>query len=261
MRPSSVVAVSIAFLLAAAPARADLEQLKARGALRVVIAQDERPETYNPAASGEPGFERELLQLFAGRQGLALETVVVKGYSERITALLEGRGDLIAAIFDTPERRERVAFTAELMPTYNVAANAPPRAPVASLAQLQKERVGVVAGTATLDDVVAAGVPRASVVTFERFEALVEALEKGSLGTAVMPVSELALGARQHPRLQAGVTVGPVGSVAWAVRKEDRQLLAALDEHLQAARRAGTWNRLVVKYFGDRALEVLGRRK
>ena len=103
--------------------------------------------------------------------------------------------------------------------------------------------------------------PRSSLVPFERFEALVEALEKGSLGTAVMPVSEFALGTRQHPRLQAGVTVGPVGSVAWAVRKEDRQLLAALDEHLQAARRAGTWNRLVVKYFGDRALEVLGRRK
>ena len=261
MKPSSVLAVSIALLLAAAPARADLEQLKARGALRVVIAQDERAETYNPGATGEPGFERELLQFFAGRQGLALETVTVKGYAERITALVEGQGDLIAAIFDTPERRERVAFTLELMPTYNVAVSVPPRPPVASLALLRKERLGVVGGTATVDDVLAAGLPRSGLTLFERFEPMIEALEQGGLGAAVMPVSEFALGARRHPRLQAGVTVGPVGSVAWAVRKEDRQLLAALDEHLQAARRAGTWNRLVVKYFGDRALEVLGRRK
>lgn len=248
-------------LLVAGPgARADLGELKLRGSLRVIVAQDERAETYN-TATGDPGFERELLQYFAGRHGLVLETVAVKGYGDRIPALLESQGDVIAAIFDTPERRERVAFTSELMPTYNVAVTSEPHAPVTTLGALQKERVGVVAGTAPAEDVLAAGVPRAAVVPFERFELLVEALEKGRVGAAVLPVSEFVLGARRHPRLQAGVTVGPVGSVAWAVRKGEPQLKAALDEFLQGARRAGTWNRLVVKYFGDRALEVLGRRK
>jgi hypothetical protein len=41
------------------------------------------------------------------------------------------------------------------------------------------------------------------------------------------------------------------------VRKEDRALLAALDEYISNVRRSPTWSRLVVKYFGDAAVEVL----
>ena len=53
--------------------------------------------------------------------------------------------------------------------------------------------------------------------------------------------------------------LGPPASLAWGVRREDKQLLAALDDYLAYARRRATWSRLVVKYFGDSALEVLRR--
>jgi hypothetical protein len=43
------------------------------------------------------------------------------------------------------------------------------------------------------------------------------------------------------------------------VRPEDEALRAALDEHLLGVRRGATWSRLVVKYFGDQTLGVLGR--
>jgi ABC-type amino acid transport substrate-binding protein len=45
------------------------------------------------------------------------------------------------------------------------------------------------------------------------------------------------------------------------VRKGEPELKQALDEYLVGMRKAGTWSRLVVQYFGDRALSVLGRAK
>jgi len=43
------------------------------------------------------------------------------------------------------------------------------------------------------------------------------------------------------------------------VRKGDSALLAALDAYVDNVRRSASWNRLVVKYFGDSAPEALRR--
>jgi len=55
------------------------------------------------------------------------------------------------------------------------------------------------------------------------------------------------------------VFLGPPGSLAWGARKGDRALLAALGEYVARVRRTPTWSRLVVKYFGDEAPEILKR--
>jgi ABC-type amino acid transport substrate-binding protein len=55
------------------------------------------------------------------------------------------------------------------------------------------------------------------------------------------------------------MTVGAPGTIAWAVRKEDTALRVSLDDYLANVRRSETYSRLVVRYFGDQALIVLGR--
>ncbi len=45
------------------------------------------------------------------------------------------------------------------------------------------------------------------------------------------------------------------------MRKEDGDLKRALDAYLTDLRRSAGWSRLVVKYFGDEALQVLGRER
>ena len=57
------------------------------------------------------------------------------------------------------------------------------------------------------------------------------------------------------------MAVGSPGSVAWALRKEDAALRAALDRHLANVRKSASWNLLLVKYFGEQAPLVLGRRR
>jgi ABC-type amino acid transport substrate-binding protein len=251
------LAVSLVTVAAGAGEALDLADVKARGALRVIIAADESPDTFALVAGTRPGFERDIMERFAQLQGLKLEVVRAPGYADRIPMLLRGDGDVIAAIFDTPDRREKVVFTTEVIPTHNVAVTLPPRAAVRRVEDLRGARVGVIRGTKPAEAAAEAR-PR-DLVPYEKMEDLLRALKAGEVGAAVLPISELALAGKRLAGLEAGMTVGDRGTVAWAVRKEDTALRVALDDYLGNVRRGPTWSRLVVEYFGDQALTVLGR--
>lgn len=259
---NGVLTWALAALAAAGPApsaASDLPEVKRRGTLRAIVATDEAPETFALAAGGEPGFERELLDGFARLEGITLEPVTAKGYADRIPMLRRGEGDLIVAIFDTEDRRRLVDFTIEVMPTHNVAVSLSPQPRVATLAKLKGLRVGVVKGTKPAETALEVGVSPANLVGFATREELVDGLQRAQVHAAILPVSELAVCAKRVAGLQAGITVGPRGKVAWAVRKEDRALREALDQYIANVRRGPTWSRLIVKYFGDQVLSVLGR--
>jgi membrane-bound lytic murein transglycosylase F len=259
MRFVPVMAATL-LVLSVAPARAlDLPELKRKGALRAIVAADEAKETFDFAGGANPGFEREMLEQFVRKEGLRLEVVRAPGHGQRIPLLLKGEGDVIVAIFDTPERRAQVGFTGEVMPTHDVAVNLSPAPPVPSRDALRAARVAVVRGTSPAKVAIEIGVPATALVQVDTIDALARSLEKGEAQAAILPVSEFALASRRFPKLQAGVSVGTPGRVAWATRKEDVALGAALDEFVRLYRSGPSWNRLVVKYFGDQVLTVLGR--
>jgi len=255
MRRALTTLVTLA--LASPAFGADLAQIKSRGVLRVIAAADDAPETFSFAGGTRPGFERELAEGFAKLHGLRLEPVKVKLYSDRIPALQNGDGDLVVAIFDTEDRRKQVDFTVEVMPTHNVAVTLASRAAVKSLAELITLKVGAIRGAKPAEEAAAAGV--AALSLFDTQDEMKQALKRGSIDAMVLPISELVVVSRDSTGLLAGVTVGPRGKVAWAVRKQDTALRAALDEYLGNVRRGPSWSRLLVQYFGDQALQVLGR--
>jgi ABC-type amino acid transport substrate-binding protein len=260
-RPAAALAFA-ALLAAALPAPsqgADLGEIKTRGTLRVIIAADESPDTFALIPGTRPGFERDLMERFAQLQDVKLEVVRAAGYTDRIPMLLRGEGDVIAAIFDTPDRREKVAFTTEVIPTHNVAVTVPPRAAIRRVEDLRTARIGVIKGAKPAEAAAEAGVKARDLVAFETMEDLLRGLKAGEVAAAVLPISELALASKRVAGLEAGMIVGPPGTVAWAVRKEDDALRGALDDYLANVRRSPSWSRLVVQYFGDQALAVLGR--
>lgn len=240
---------------------ADLSDVKTRGKLRVIIAADESPDTFALQAGTRPGFERDLMERFAQLQDVRLEVVRAPGYGDRIPMLLRGEGDVIAAIFDTPDRREKVAFTTEVIPTHNVAVTVPPRAAIRRIEDLRTARIGVIRGAKPAESAAEAGVKARDLVAFETLEDLLRALKSSEIAAAVLPISELALASKRVAGLETGMTVGAPGTVAWAVRKEDSALRSALDDYLANVRRSPSWSRLVVEYFGDQALTVLGRNR
>jgi polar amino acid transport system substrate-binding protein len=225
------------------------------GALRVIVAAEEEPETF--ASAPGAGFERELLEGFAKLRGLRLEVVRAPGYGDRIPMLLDRRGDVIVAIFDTPERRRQVAFTSEVMPTFNVIVTKRGQPSPKTMGEAKAVRVAVIKDTQPAKTAAEAGL---SLVTLERKAELVDGLRTGRLPAAVMSVSEFALAKKEASELEAGLRVGQATSVAWATRPGDVNLRDALDQYLTSVRRTATWSRLLVKYFGEDALVVLGRR-
>jgi ABC-type amino acid transport substrate-binding protein len=77
------------------------------------------------------------------------------------------------------------------------------------------------------------------------------------VGAVVLGVENAISAQRADPALELGLFLGPPTSLAYAVRKGDVQLLKALDDYIENLRRTPTWSRLVVKYFGEMAPDVL----
>jgi ABC-type amino acid transport substrate-binding protein len=248
-------------LLAPSALARDLAEIKAKGVLRVIAAADEAAETFSFTGGARPGFDRELVQGFAKLHGLRLEPVKARSYADRIPALLRGDGDLIVAIFDTEDRRQQVDFTVEVMPTHNVAVTAGGRPGVKAVSELAALKVGAIRGAKPAEEAVEAGVPASALQLFDTQEAMTQALRRGAIDAMIVPISELVVVSRDTKDLVPGVTVGPRGKIAWALRKEDSALRSSLDDYLTNVRRGPSWSRLIVQYFGDQALQVLGRAK
>ena len=117
--------LALALLLASAalPARgADFDELKQQGRLRVVVWKQNLAELFDPTGAGS-GFEKELLDGFAGLERIRLEIVAVDGIDDRIPALLKDKADLVAGgVVATEARRKLIDFTAEVFPVRHVAA-------------------------------------------------------------------------------------------------------------------------------------------
>jgi len=127
-------------VLAASATGGDLAAIKARGSLRVLAAADEDPAWFAPHASDSPGFEREVLEGFARVQKLRFETVPVVRWEDAIPMLLQEDGDVLGGISVTPERRQRVDFSSELLPARSVVVTKRPRAAIRSLGELKGAR-------------------------------------------------------------------------------------------------------------------------
>jgi lysine/arginine/ornithine transport system substrate-binding protein len=175
-----------------------------------------------------------------------------------VPALLAGKGDVIAGRFTvTEERRRRIAFTRETFPTRHVVLTRKPTPGVANVEALRALRVGTVRGSSMAEAVARAGVPPANVDDSIPPGGLPAALAAGTVKAVVLGVENAIVAQRGDPQIEIGAFVGPPGSLAFGVRKGDAALLAALDGYIENLRRTATWNRLVVKYFGDSAPEVL----
>jgi polar amino acid transport system substrate-binding protein len=247
----------LAFLVATSSRAIDLAEVKSRGGLRVLVVGVRSGDEFFAPAGAQPGFDREVLAGFASLQRVRLEVVPVAGWDVLIPELLAGRGDLIAGRFTVTESRKKlIAFTSEVFPTRNVVLTRRHRV-VRTIAELREEKVGTVKGTSVAEAVAAAGVPPAHVDGSVPSGALPDALKSGQVSAVVLGVENAISAQRADPALQLGLFVGPPTSLAYGVRKGDAELLKALDEYIENLRRTPTWSRLIVKYFGESAPDVL----
>lgn len=239
-------------------ADADLDAILARGTLRVLAGVDDDPAWFDAKGGDAPGFEREVLEGFARLHKLRFEMVPVEKWADAIPMLRQGKGDVLAGVNDTPSRRQQVDFTAELLPARNVVFNRRPQPPILTAEALRAARVAVVPHTTWADAAAAAGLPASNTIFVDDVPAAVAALREGRATAAVADLLDFLLQRRRDDGLQLGMTLGTELSSSWAVRRTDPQLRRALDSYLAGLRRSANWSRLLVRYFGEDALAVLG---
>jgi ABC-type amino acid transport substrate-binding protein len=246
----------------ASPARADLGEVKTRGRLRVlgVLAAKTGDEFLNRSSGDAPGFDHEILEGFARLHRVTLEVTAIPTWDALVPALLAGKGDLIAGrVTVTESRRKLIDFTSEVFPTRHVVFTRKPHRVVGTREQLFEEKVGTVKGTSMAEVIAQVGVPPAHVDDTVPTGTLPLALKEGRITAAVLGVENAMAAQRRDPEIQLGMFLGAPGSLAYGVRKEDVELKKALSDYIDNFRRTPAWNRLVVKYMGDAAPEILRR--
>lgn len=243
----------------AAPARADLAEIQASGTLRVLAVLDpNRPEFFSLRPDQPPGFDHEILQGFAELHHLKLQVVSMPTWDGLVPALLAGKGDVVAGRFTATEgRRKTIDFTQEVFPYRLVVLTRKPRPTITSMEELRREKVGTMKGTNLAEAIAGLGLPAANIDDAIPTGGFVDALHSGRVTAVVWGVESVIASQKEDPDLQIGMFVGTPGSLAFGVRKGDPELRAALDAYVEAFRKTTSWSRLVVKYFGSAAPEIL----
>jgi polar amino acid transport system substrate-binding protein len=258
------LAVALAFggACAGQAGASDLPEITRLGTLKAIVAGDPQDASRFLTRRGAElvGIEGEILAGFARQQKLELELVYVPSWDMLVPALLGKKGDLIGGgVTSTEERRKLIAFTAETFPTRDVVMTRKPHRVVTTVDELRSEQVGVAAGTSYVEAVKAAGVPPGNLKVIPDQSSITDLMRSGAITATVQGVEFALAPDADDPGVQLGMFLGPPQSIAFGVRKEDGQLLAALNLYIDNIRHTPTWNRLVVKYFGDRAVDVLRR--
>jgi ABC-type amino acid transport substrate-binding protein len=236
----------------------DLSAIEQRGTLRALVILDDEREFISGRAGDKPGLDYEILEGFARLQHVKLELVPVESWDGLVPALQQGRGDLIAGRFTITEaRKQLIDFTVETFPTRNVVVTRKPHRPVTTLEQLRKERISVVKGTSMAALLPTLGVPAANIDLSVPTGGILVAMRAGRITCTVHEVYTAIVARRDDPAIELGMFVGDALSLAYGVRKTDPQLRAALNAHIDGVRHSPMWSRLVVKYFGESALDVL----
>ena len=213
------------------------------GTLVVGTLSDAPPSACIDSAGQFTGFDNELLGAVATKLGLQVRFVGTE-FSGLLAQVASRRFDVgSSSITTTDARRKTVGFTNGYDFGY-FSLVVPPGSPITGFDKLAAgQRIGVVQGTVQEDYVI--NTLRLEPVEFPDFNTVYNNLKTHQIDAWVAP-SQQALGA-VRPGDQAVIvenTFSLDNFVAWAVAKENKPLIDALDSGLDAIIADGTWARL-----------------
>jgi len=213
------------------------------GTLVVGTLSDAPPSVCINSAGQFTGFDNELLRAVAGKLGLRVQFVGTD-FSGLLAQVASRRFDVgSASITTTDARRKTVGFTNGYDFGY-FSLVVPPRSPITGFDKLAAgQRIGVVQGT--VQEAYVVDTLHLDPVKFPDYNTVYGSLKTGQIDAWVAP-SQQALGT-VRPSDQAVIvenTFSLDNFVAWAVAKENKPLIDALNAGLDAIIADGTWARL-----------------
>lgn len=246
------------------PRPASLEEIRARGELRVVTLNS--PTSYYYGAHGPEGLELELARDFAEQLGVALVMYPVADVAAIRAELAAGKADIAAAglTIDTSWKRYGDASkTYGMVPQLVVYRRGTTR-PRGTL-QLESAKLAVRAGSAQeriLENMKRTVAPNLEwLVTAPRAADPVEDVSTGQADYAVVDAREFSFSRHLYPNVTVGFELPEQRRTQWVVKRDAPDLLDAVNGFITSLTRSGKLTKLAKQSSGDaRRFEYLESR-
>jgi polar amino acid transport system substrate-binding protein len=243
---------------AAGSSASAVEQVKARGVIRVGIRSDNPPHSFTDDSGQWVGFDVDIANAVAKDLGVRLEPVKVDELT-RISYLQNGRIDLaIASISKTKKRAAQVDFSETYFfskQSFLVRDDGP-----RSYADLVGKRVGASRGSSSIGNWTNwlashdhAGQP--DIVQFGDKQAAVAAVKQGAIMGWAEDYEVLAAYAKKTPGLRVLDDPGGIGVKldGIAMRKNQSEMQLAVNLALQQIASSGDYDTIYDRWFGPKS--------
>jgi len=255
--------------LVSAESTDDLSAMRKRGLIRVLVTY--KKTDYFVVKGQQRGFEYELMEQYErfinkGRKKSQLHFDIVYipvPFDRLIPSLVAGRGDIAAAgLTVTPERQKKVAFTIPYVEDVSeVVVTHKSNMDIESTNDLSGRIVYVLSGSSYVQHLVKLserfkkeGRPPVYVVESDPYLATEDILELVNAGIVEVTVADdhiARLWANVLPDITVhkDISVNSSGNIAWAVRKNNPELLANLDDFLRNHRKGTELGNVLFKRY------------
>jgi membrane-bound lytic murein transglycosylase F len=241
------VLAAVALLAACSHPNSSLEQIRARGELRVVTLNS--PTTYYQGAHGPQGFEYRLAAAFARDLGVRLVMTSMPNTAAMRTALSRGRADLAAAQISPDEDWRDIGLTTtpyEEIPEIVVQPRG--RTQVHAIAGLSNKRLVVLRDSpqqTLLETLHSQGMAELHWTALAADQAdPLELINSGEADYAVLDASEFAFTQHLHPEFMVAFALPNPRPVQWVVPMGAEQLLQSANRFIAGARTSGELARI-----------------
>lgn len=249
-----------------APVDFDLDRIKQRGVLKVVI---ENSSTSYFVYKGRPmGFDYELLKRYADHLGVRLQLVVTPELEEGFGKLNNGEGDILAYnLTVTNERRKRINFTNYHNLVKLVLVQRKPeqwrqmkahelenlliRNPIDLIGKEIVVRGGssYISRLKNLSDEIGGDIVIVPAFAGLTTENLIEKVARGEIQYTVAEEDVAALNATYYSMLDVQMPVSLPQQCAWGVRKNSPLLLQSLNDWINQMRQSPDYNLIYRRYY------------
>jgi polar amino acid transport system substrate-binding protein len=218
------------------------------GTVRVASMGDAKPYTFTDEKGEFTGFDVELFQDVAKREGLGEVVFTGQDFSAILPAVANGQFDVgVAAIGITDERKKTVDFSDGYLAGYLTVLT--PDAGITSEDDLAGKRLGVVQGTLQ-EQYAMKNFPDTELVRFPDNNSGVSALNSGTIDAHFADYEAAKDYAAKYGDLKLAINIPSFDAPAgFAVKPGNDALREALNEGLHAAMEDGTWRDLYQKWF------------
>ncbi len=233
----------------------DLPGLKERRRLRMITRNNAM--TYFIYRGQQIGFEYELMKRFASEHDLRLEIVIPNSHAELLSYLNEGKGDVVAsAMTITEERQEQATFTQPYNEVDELVVVHADDDSIANLQDLAGRTIHVRTSSSFYTTLMALrdsikGIEIALVPDNVETEEILAGVEEGIYDLTLCDSNLLDIERAYGRRLKAALSIKPT-TLGWAVRKDNLDLLAALNEYIKQEKGGLFFNMMKKRYFKSR---------